>query len=146
MDEGAYITRSAELERSGRLGELRPKFIKFGTDRHFGLWKSSFAKFSRAANASGMWSKIVVLEATWAAKTESGSDTPKFRDMDASTGNQLFERYYDHVRRSELPIITIPAELAVGANEHKWGPAPYHYVDKTYAWLTQEFKKYLPGS
>lgn len=143
MEDGSYITRSAELERSGRLGGRRPPFVKFGSDRHFVLWKNAFAKFIRTAEISGLLPKIVVLEATWAAFLESGDKTPMFRDFDANKGNEQYERYYSHVRAHGLKTVRIPDSLAVGSNQHKWGPAPYHYVDETYSWLIGQFESSL---
>lgn len=140
MEDGAYITRSAELERSGRLGKMRPPFLKFGSDRHFTLWKNAFSKFRRTAESSGLLPKIVVLEATWARFLESGEETPKFRDLDAPTGNEQYERYYAHIRASGLKTVRIPDSLAVGSIDHKWGPAPYHYIDDTYSWLIEQFE------
>lgn len=140
MNDGAYITRSVELERSGRLGDQRGSFIEFGTDRHFNLWKASFAKFTRIAKKTGLWPKLLILQADWASVMEDGSSTPKFRRWDAIRGNELYERYYEHVKASGARMIEIPTENLVGSPTHKWGPAPYHYTDAAYRSLQKEFE------
>lgn len=146
MEKNSYITRSAELERSGRLGAHRGTFIEFGTDRHFNLWKSAFAKFCKIAKRTGLWDKIVILRADWAATTESGDKTRNFRRWDAEQGNSLYERYYAHVEESGLRLVEIREDLRIGADQHKWGAAPYHYAPPAYEWLKNEFRANLPAS
>ncbi len=52
----------------------------------------------------------------------------------AADWNDLYRPYYAFIEELGLPVVTLPAELALTDAGHRWGISPYHYVPEAYAW------------
>lgn len=131
---GTYITNSVELERSDILSNLKvPKtLIKFGTDRHFDLWKESATKLKKHLTSNGLFDSTYVIRANWTDVTLQGTPTPKFRSMDAETANQMYHRYYELLEQLQFRIIEPARDITFSDEHHKWGPSQYHYQREFY--------------
>lgn len=138
LPDGSYVTNSRELARSGRLGSLKPKLIKFGTDKHFGLWKRAVARWVRNLHDGGVFDRTLVIETPWASVTDTGELVEEFREMSPGTANVLYFRYYQHLRDVGLRAVRLPDHLAVSTVNHKWGASPYHYADPAYHWIRDQ--------
>jgi hypothetical protein len=140
-----YITKSVELSKTG-LTKTIPGgavTIRFGTDEHYALWKLAADKFIRKLKLAGIFDRTLLFEAPWTDVTDTGAPVPRYRNIDADTANTRYTRYYAFLRKRGVRTSTIPSELAVSSEKHKWGPAPYHYVDEAYLWMKQEALKVL---
>jgi hypothetical protein len=107
--------------------------VPFGSDRHFELWTGALARFADLLGCRGLSGRTVLLLAPWASRTHDGRPTPPSHGVAADEGNLLYARYEEAA--AALPGVRVvrmsPAE-AVGAAEHRWGPAPFHYTDDFY--------------
>jgi hypothetical protein len=132
-DGAGYLTVSNELLASGMRLPDGTVHVPFGDDRHFELWTESLDRFHHMLRAHGLLRRTVLLTAPWAVRTAGGAPTPPSHGVSAEEGNRLFERY---VRAAAawpgLAVVALTAQEAVGAEEHKWGPAPFHYTDDFY--------------
>lgn len=137
LADGSYITHSGELGRSGLLNslEIKPSLLRFGTDRHFATWKSASTKFVGVLKNSKILEKTIHIETPWASKTDTGDDVEPFRGLPAEQANEMYERYFEHLRNLGVRSCRLPLELAVSSNRHKWGPNPYHYAEPAYLWM-----------
>ncbi|TDK27680.1 hypothetical protein E2F48_00620 [Arthrobacter crusticola] len=140
LPDKTYITNSRELRASGRLGSLEkgPSLIKFGTEKHFNLWKRAADKLVASINEVGLRERTLVMETPWASRTDTGEEVVSFRGMSASEAGELYRPYYTHLRRRGLLSKRLPDKLAVSSLTHKWGPEPYHYAPPAYEWMRDE--------
>lgn len=141
LADGTYVTNSRELRASGRLGDLKPKATAFGTDRHFGLWQRAVSRLIRNLADAELTSKVLVIETPWAERTDTGEHVTPFRGIPAAEANEMYLRYYAHLRELGLRTARLPDELAVSSLTHKWGPDPYHYIDPAYHWMREQINE-----
>lgn len=49
--------------------------------------------------------------------------------------NETLSRFYDlTVKALDRPLVVeVPQEIRISSQQHKWGSAPYHYIDEYYA-------------
>lgn len=135
LPDKTYITHSVELKKSGRLGDLRPPLVKFGTDKHFHLWRRGMLKFARVLESRGLLGKTLVFDTPWAEFTDSGEEVPLFRNISAVEAGLLYVRYYSFIEELGIRVVRLPVELAISTESHKWGVAPYHYIESAYLWM-----------
>lgn len=135
-----YITKSVELSKTNLVKTIPggAVTIKFGTDAHYALWKPAADKFIRKLKAAGIFERTLLFEAPWTDVTDTGDPVPRYRNWAAEDANTKYARYYAFLRKRGVRTATIPSELSVSTASHKWGPAPYHYVEGAYLWMKQE--------
>lgn len=137
--DGKYVTYSYDLQSAGvftRMQELGTygERVHFGTDEHFQLWVTAVDDFLVFLKASGILDKVLLVIAPWATTADDGG-TPNHwtQGPTPDEANALYPRYYDYLTDVwRLRSVTIPEEAVITRRDHKWGPAPYHYVDAAY--------------
>lgn len=139
LPDGAYVTFSPELKRSGALSQLSSKkLIPFGTDGHFHLWAEAATKFVDTLTRNGLLERTLLVNTPWADYTDTGEEVTRYKGWSAAEAGQLFARYYQHLEGLGVRSCSIPAEFVFSTNEHKWKPDPYHYVDGAYSWMAEQ--------
>lgn len=140
--DGGYVTFTYDLHRANvfALMEEDRSFLGrlgFGSNEHFELWCRSVDRFMAELDTRGVKGKLLLLVAPWALETDT-QEEPTHWSLGPSPAeaNALFERYYEYLRRvHEVSTLEASAESVVTRKDHKWGPAPYHYIDAPYlAW------------
>lgn len=132
LGEG-YVTPSAEFGASGIRGQLPlGSHIPFGSDEHFALWTKSALKIRHAIGELN-W-KVFLLGAPFTERSVDNSEVNRALEKTASTWNGLYERYYAQARALGFQVLTLPDAFAVTTPHHKWGSAPFHYVEASYGW------------
>lgn len=108
--------------------------IPFGTEEHFSLWKAELPVLLGMLNEIGLADSIFLNATPWAVFDDAGADLG-----DAPRQfNSAAERYIDAAGTAGVHVARVTQEAAVASTHHKWGPAPFHYVDDTYrAQLTE---------
>lgn len=139
--ESGILTYSNELALTKFLSTLADKgqFIHPNTDKHFERWRLGWDEFIRQANELGIKNKIVINRLFWASELENGE---KFNDQTPGgynqiliqQSNQYLKRLYDYCAKdiATNALITYQPEEFVANSKHKWGIAPFHYVDALY--------------
>lgn len=131
LPDGGYVTRSQELLASGLLEHLGGREVVFGTDEHFELWRDAADRFVGLLEETSLAARTVVVEGTFAARTDGGGSANRWRDEPAEVWNARYERYHAVLRGAGLRTYTVGAD-AVASTAHRWGPAAYHYADGAY--------------
>lgn len=139
LGDGAWVTNSAELRRSGLLHEVdHSRLVEFGTDRHFELWHRAFTRFHQQLVRYDLLDRTVVIKAPFAEFTADGDRLPPFAGVPAAVWNDRYERYYGIVAESGLPMVTISQPSVFSDRNHKWQPEPFHYVQSAYTKLLED--------
>lgn len=142
---GTYITKSVELAKTGLIATLPRAAVSvpFGTDAHFALWKPAAEALVARLRMTGLLERALLFEVPWTDVTIAGEAVPRFRGWEASYANSLYARYYGYMRQLGIRVVSIPEELALSTDNHKWGPSPYHFVDETYIWMKHQILSVL---
>lgn len=143
LDGGTFITNSGELGKSGLLNkfERSTTLIRFGTDRHFDIWRGSVLKLKEHLRNHDLFGESYVIKANWTDVTIQGTEVPRFRSMDASAANGLYERYYETLAECNFNIIEPPLGISHSDENHKWGPSQYHYQSEFYNYIADIITK-----
>ncbi|MGP5362230.1 DUF6270 domain-containing protein [Brachybacterium tyrofermentans] len=104
------------------------KIIPFGADAHFAMWQMALGKFLVSLDQCGLADKLVLNATPWALQDESGLDLGEVPRL----FNANSERYISEAETAGVHVARIAPEAAVARSDHKWGPAPFHFVDETY--------------
>lgn len=131
---GSIITRSVDLIAVPSLRDLadRSRSIEFGTDEHFRLWSGRAEHLKKVLVQIGMMDRTVVIHLPWALIGLDGKPTPSSMGVTAVEANQLFERYYAFLAELGFTFIEIDDEQVIADPDHRWGAAPFHYVQDVY--------------
>ena len=85
---------------------------------------------------------------------EHTSKKAKFSDMHFQVGQRvqiILEGPIEHKQytsvigwvENEFLMLRVPQEAAIARVDHKWGEAPFHYVDGTYIAMLEQLKRIL---
>ncbi|MFM5903680.1 MAG: DUF6270 domain-containing protein [Microbacteriaceae bacterium] len=131
---GSFMTRNVVYSKA----ELPGRIFQMGTEEHFNLWVKALDEFLRANEGV----RIIVNATPWALVTDAGNpvngDATK-----AETFNKNIERYYAELETRGLELIRVPQDKTIARVDHKWGEAPFHYVDDTYKEMLVRLKQLL---
>lgn len=67
--DGTTMTNSLEVESCGAARNARrsgARLVEFGTDEHFGMWKSGFDTLVAGLRDAGLWERTILLDIEWA--------------------------------------------------------------------------------
>ena len=131
---GRFKTRNILYKDAKVQGEI----IGFGSDEHFSLWCEALDQFLAQVPDA----RIIVNATPWAIKNDRGEPVNS-DDTKATAFNKNAERYLDELNARGLEIIRVPQEEAIALSSHKWGEAPFHYVDGTYHAFLKQLKLLL---
>lgn len=95
-----------------------------------------------------MVSRIRVCRALWSETTESGGRfdpaiTPQHIDSANKHFQQLFQRCSSGLNAGNF--YDFDTSLFKGNDDHKWGKAPFHYVDSYYRALVAQIERDRSG-
>lgn len=145
---GEVVTRSIDLVASKPAMGLIEEgtHVALGAEEHFQSWCEKADEFITALTEQGALDKVRVLRVPWAEKTSAQEPTPVSMGISAQEANQLTVPYYDYLAQRGVPIIDVPADLAVADPGHQWGLAPFHYVPEVYHYLRDAIVNPTPES
>lgn len=126
------VTRSSEFLKSG----IKPdRLIDTYSEEYLEEWyKGVDHLFSKIDEIFGL-DFIRINKVYWATVATESIDTDKLVANNATEkNNDKLDLMYKYIERN-LPskcIIDIPKSLLVADSSHKWGLAPFHYIDDYY--------------
>jgi hypothetical protein len=141
---GELATSSVELQRTG-CAERFPdaSSIRSGSDEHFDLWAMGFSAFVAEVKALGM---VVILNRVYWA-TDTSDSTPLREPQDyIETSNRYLDRLYEMADALGVPSINYGSTRFVAAATHRWGPAPFHYVEEVYDRFLGELSRFATSA
>jgi hypothetical protein len=116
---GAFVSYSDAAKLFSNARGLITSFVKPFSTQHLDLFRQAIGVF-----AARLADRAVVIHRAFYAKGDWDSDGP----------NAALEQLYGMVH-AQLPaaiIIEVERDLLRSSPTHKWGVAPYHYVDDYY--------------
>lgn len=145
LSDGSFITRSTELISSGRLQQLEqhPGFIRFGTERHEMFWKRSCGIMLRKLSAMNLLSRTVIIDTPWALTALEEPIFSSLAQQETEQARIWMARYVEYCASQGARVVSMPEEYAVATNQHRWGLAPYHYIDDAYKWIVDQWDNCL---
>jgi hypothetical protein len=152
---GAIATLSPDSQRLA-FADRDPgdvALIPRGSPAAFELWRGGLAGIKRFVEAELPAARLILHDARCATRyvdeqgdiRELGS-TWEFwpgRPESVEAQNELLGRYAAEFRQAlpQAAYIRAPAELQLAAAGHRWGLAPFHYVDGYYGFIAAELDR-----
>jgi hypothetical protein len=128
---GGWVTWSGEMRRAELLSPSEARqIVHFGEDDHFELWSRAAVRMRE--RLAPILERVFVLRTQFAALTREGATVEPSAGRSASDWNSLYERYFEHLDTLGFTLIEQTADLSISTAAHKWGVAPFHYVDEAY--------------
>lgn len=112
--------------------------LKSGSDEFMALWCRGWQRLREALHAAGRLERVRLNAVRWAGRTASGGDFGAAHpptQIDAA--NRTLVAMYGVVARdlASYQLLRFDDELLLGADQHRWGCSPFHYVDDYYVEL-----------
>jgi hypothetical protein len=82
---------------------------------------------------SGNRAKLRIHTVYWATSSDTGPFS-KGKVKEAERANEMLDLMYSRmsIDLEESQFLIPDPRLVVGASDHKWGPAPFHFADAYY--------------
>lgn len=143
---GGMITHTRDYVGEGiHPGPFGP-VMQFGTDEHYTLWERALGEFLLALDRYGLAGKLYLNATPWAVEDEFGRANMAQAEV-AADFNRAADRYLDLARRQGVHVVVIPQDAAISRSDgHQWGPAPFHYADRTYQSMLKELHRSMATS
>jgi hypothetical protein len=142
-----YILDTLPLRESGVIPRL-PPFVEVDrlAAKTTKLWDERTALFIGFLHDQGIRADRVILhESGFARRYRDDGQEYDFTEFKAHSYDKygaLLQRYHAHFAEAlpGLRRIAIEPALLVGNGAHKWGRAPFHYIDDYYARFLEKFR------
>lgn len=136
FSNGAVCTLSNELRSSGFDRKVaRARGIQTGSDEHYELWEKGWTSFIGLLDSLGKKQRILLNVVKWAEAASDGS-VPAwgFTPEQVFLANLYLDKLYSRAAADldSSQIIRVDSQHFVSNIDHKWGAAPFHYVDAYY--------------
>jgi Family of unknown function (DUF6270) len=131
LPSGNILTHNVIYKGAKMGGEI----IRFGEDEHFELWTNALDVFLERTRGR----RIIVNATPWATVNDAGRPI-NGNASDAIAFNTSAERYFAELAARGLEIIRVDQNEALALSTHKWGEAPFHYVEGTYHAFLKQLK------
>lgn len=132
-----FMTPSPEFFQSeARHGLQYGELIPFGSDEHFSLFADSARAVSEVLKP--VLRKVVVLGVEFTGVAVDGSEVASTAGRSAGEWNDAYARYYSTMVELGFEVVWLPAGLAVTTPHHKWGCAPFHFIEQASMWWYEQ--------
>jgi hypothetical protein len=126
---GQYVTRTQILSAMSNFDSLVPKHLPIFSETGLAIWLSALPRFVAMLGRHVPPERTIVHRAMYAPVR-----------YDADHANRYLHQMYDALGDAlgDATVITPSAEVFRAAPDHKWGPAPFHFVDTYYIEIAQK--------
>lgn len=132
----AICTLSNELAQTGaRDLAVVNRVIRSGSDEFYQQWERGWEALISQLDQLGKRSALRINKVFWSIATQSGVDyAPTYDQARIRCANMFLRRLYLRMERDVGPqqVFALAPDLMQGADEHKWGLSPFHYVEPFY--------------
>jgi len=130
--DGRIATRSNEFTLGTSATEPE-KRIASGSDEFFTMWETGWERLIETLTESGNRAKLRIHAVYWATASDTGPFS-KGKVKEAKRANEMLDLMYSRmsIDLEESQFLIPDPRLVVGASDHKWGPAPFHFADAYY--------------
>lgn len=122
-EPGHYVTRSQILAAMSNFDDFAPRPIRIFSEPGFEAWSGALPRFAALLERHVPQDRTLIHRAMYASDDDEGQ-----------RANHYLALMYDALAKA-LPgarVITPSAEVFRAEPNHRWGPAPFHYVDDYY--------------
>lgn len=143
-DKGEVCTASNELISSNVIDHSDMHRISSGSEAFFDLWEEAWIKLITQLSLLGKKESLIVNKVYWASVTDAGAGfDPVYSEQKIADFNAFLDKLY--ARMSEdicrENFLEYKQSLFVGAENHKWGRGPFHYMPSFYEAFVQKLEK-----
>lgn len=123
-------------------GEMRPpgRTHTLGQEAHRQIWAQALDRFIARLNGR----PLVVNDLPWATINDAGHEVAGGAER-SRTFNSNIRAYLDLIRGKGIPVLSLPDGEVVARADHKWGEAPFHFVDSVYIDFVQRLRTWWKG-
>ncbi|MFT0521162.1 DUF6270 domain-containing protein [Pseudomonas faucium] len=142
--DGGICTISNELIATGFDIQRAHQIIEPNSEAFFDLWEKGWKRFTAIIQTMGASHKVLINRTFWSTSTSGGDDyASSFRPEHIDRANATLRTLYERMA-SDLPahqfIDHAPGNL-VGADDHRWGTSPFHYIDRYYIDMLKKIRE-----
>lgn len=143
--DGARLTLSKEFIDANRSEIKYPEWNRFSQEK-YAAWQRGFAELFALINTKVKQPKIVVNKVWFAANSGSNVIDAQlcntFMASEIQRNNDYLAKLYDYISLNypTAKFIEYPEKLFVANPKHKWGLAPFHYIDDLYIKTLEQLK------
>lgn len=118
-----YVTRSQILSAMSDFDRHVNGAVRIFSTEGFAIWKRSLPKFARMLGRYVPEERTIIHRALYAPGARAIADE-----------NDYLDRMYDELAAAmpRARLVSPSAAVFRASAHHKWGPAPFHYVDEYY--------------
>ncbi|PZO61936.1 MAG: hypothetical protein DI635_13570 [Pseudoxanthomonas suwonensis] len=134
-EDGSVVTRSVDVVAVPEVlaaVEQNSRHLPFGTDEHYDLWAPRATAFAERLEQLDLMNRTLVLQIPWALVTVDGLETPLSMGVSAVQANEVYRRYYAHLRDLGFQLFEMQPLGVLADPSHRWGLAPFHYTQDVY--------------
>jgi len=140
--DGTICTISNEIVSNQVVNEANGHRVVSGSEEFFQLWELAWEKLIAQLDLLGKRSSLIVNKVYWAERTEVGGGfEPIYSQHKIAEFNGFLEKLYFRMSK-DIPaeqFIEYDKSLFVGAEDHKWGKGPFHYMASFYTAFAKSF-------
>lgn len=141
---GGIFTLSNELFSGGFNSDSGSgAIIKAFSDDFYNKWVCGWRRFISQMKTTNQLHKVIIHKTFWSTFTQTGNTyAPHFTDVQINTANHFLQRLYNRAAEDvpDTQFIEPLSTLLQGADEHKWGVSPFHYIDDYYSFMLEKIK------
>lgn len=143
--DGARFTLSREFLDANRKELSYPEWNRFSVEKYT-AWQRGFAELVALVKQKTRSPKMVINKVYFSALSGTScvdfSKCASFMDSEIKRNNDYLDKLYAHVATTypEIDFIEVPDKLLIANPKHKWGLAPFHYIDELYLFVLQKLK------
>lgn len=130
------FTLTSEMRRvDPRAARWPGQTLKSGSPEFMALWRTGWERLRDALSQAGRLERVRVNAVRWAACTASGADFGAAHPpAQIDTANATLAAMYEMIDEDLAPsqVIRFDDAVLLGADGHRWGRSPFHYVDAYY--------------
>lgn len=146
--DGARLTLSREFLDANQKELSYPEWNRFSQEK-FKAWQRGFAELFDLISTKRQTPKIVVNKVFFAENSgqsrQGASRCHQFMASEIQRNNDYLSKLYSfiEVNYPQVQFIEFSADLFVANPAHKWGLAPFHYIDELYLVMLTQLKSYV---
>ncbi|UNM97467.1 DUF6270 domain-containing protein [Ignatzschineria rhizosphaerae] len=128
-----YVTNSDEFHKSRLINIRDAKKIMPDEDIFLLHWEEGLKKIIEVAGEN----KIIINNVFFSKETDQGLGFPNSSPSRIEYCNDFLNSLYEIARKylPEKQFVNYPENIFVGSCNHKWGLAPFHYIEDVYQYF-----------
>ena len=141
LPNGGLVTRMPNLSKPNMSREPLGEAIGVDAPEHFSLWNRALDEFLQRLSDNGLLDRLVLNDTRWATVDDEGGE---FGPEEVFL-NPSLDKMSRSIRSAAVPVAVPEASTLVAAVGHKWGRAPFHFVESAYRSMTKDLMRIVAG-